>query len=151
MQKQQKYCDLHLHSYYSDGTCPPAEVVEAAASLGLSAIALTDHNTVKGLSKFKSEAEKRGIEAISGTEFSVDYNGKELHLIALCVDERYYSEIEGMMEHYLKLREISNRDMVNALREAGYMIDYDTIYEKSGNGYINRAHIAAELTEKGYT
>ena len=43
-----KYCDLHLHSYYSDGTCSPAEIVSKARELGLSVIALTDHNTVKG-------------------------------------------------------------------------------------------------------
>lgn len=145
-----KYCDLHLHSNYSDGTCTPCEVVRLACELGLSTIALTDHNTVKGLHEFMSEAKKQGIDAIAGVEFSVDYNGRELHLLALGVDERYFAEIEEMMDKYLAIREQTNREMVQALRDGGYMIDYDTIYEKSGNGYINRAHIARELTEKGY-
>lgn len=150
-EQKEKFCDLHLHSYYSDGTCSPAEVVEKATKLGLSVIALTDHNTVKGLTEFLSEADKKGIDAIPGIEFSVNYMGKELHLLALGVDEKYYPDIEERMDHYLALREQSNRAMVDALRDAGYMIDYDVIYKKSGNGYINRAHIAAELTEKGYT
>ena len=81
----------------------------------------------------------------------MDYLGKELHLLAMCVREEYYPEIEEKMDYYLALREESNRAMVNALRDAGYMIDYDIIYQKSGNGYINRAHIAAELVEKGYS
>lgn len=144
-------CDLHLHSYFSDGTCSPADVVASAVKLGLSAIALTDHNTVKGLPEFLSEAEKKGIDAMAGIEFSVDYLGKELHLLALCVNEEYYGEIEEKMDYYLSLREKSNKAMVSALRETGYMIDYDTIYKKSGNGYINRAHIASELVEKGYS
>jgi predicted metal-dependent phosphoesterase TrpH len=56
-----------------------------------------------------------------------------------------------MMNEYLKVREQTNRNMVESLRSDGYLIDYHVILEKSGNGYINRAHIAAELTEKGYT
>lgn len=147
----EKYCDLHLHSYYSDGTCSPREIVLGARELGLSTIALTDHNTASGLGEFLSEAERQGIEALAGIEFSVDYRARELHLLALGVDERYFVEIEEMMEDYLRIREKSNRDMVGALRAAGYLIDYDAILEKSGNGYINRAHIASELTEKGYT
>lgn len=145
-----KYCDLHLHSYYSDGTCSPSEVVERAKALGISPIALTDHNTVKGLDEFLAAAEKLGVDAISGIEFSVDYKGRELHLLGLGIGKKYFSEIEEKMDEYLKIREQSNRAMIEALRSAGYLIDYDEIYQKSGSGYINRAHIGAELVEKGY-
>ena len=144
-------CDLHLHSYYSDGTCSPAEIVCKARELGLSLIALTDHNTVKGLDEFIAEAEKQGVEPIAGIEFSVDYKGKELHLLAYGIGKKYFAEIEEKMDDYLKIRERTNRAMVDALCEGGYLIDYDEIYRKSGNGYINRAHIAAELVEKGYS
>lgn len=146
-----KYCDLHLHSYYSDGTCSPAEIVSKARELGLSVIALTDHNTVKGLDEFLTEACAQGVDAIPGIEFSVDYCGKELHLLALCIDRKCFDEIEGMMEHYLAIRERTNKEMVAALFAAGYEIEYDEILRKSGSGYINRAHIAAELVEKGYS
>ena len=147
---KEKYCDLHLHSCYSDGTYPPCEVVRQAKALGLSPIALTDHNTVKGLDEFIAEAEKQGVEPIAGIEFSVDYKGKELHLLAYGISKKYFAEIEEKMDEYLKIREQSNRAMVEALNEGGYLIDYDEIYRKSGSGYINRAHIGAELVEKGY-
>lgn len=150
MENKEKYCDLHLHSYYSDGTCSPSELVRKAREARLSPIALTDHNTVEGLDEFLAEAERQGVEAISGIEFSVDYLGRELHLLALYVGREYFGEIEEMMERYLKIREQSNREMVQALRDGGYLIDYNEILAKSGNGYINRAHIARELTEKGY-
>ena len=144
-------CDLHLHSYYSDGTQSPEYLVIKAKKLGISPIALTDHNTVKGIEEFMTAAKNFEVEAISGIEFSVDYNGKELHLIGLCVKEKYFAEIEELMDEYLRIREQSNRGMVAALRADGYLIDYDEIMLKSGNGYINRAHIAAELVEKGYS
>ena len=144
-------CDLHLHSYYSDGTQSPEYLVIKAKKLGISPIALTDHNTVKGIEEFMTAAKNFEVEAISGIEFSVDYNGKELHLIGLCVKEKYFAEIEELMDEYLRIREQSNRGMVDALRADGYLIDYDEIMRKSGNGYINRAHIAAELVEKGYS
>ena len=69
----EKYCDLHTHSYYSDGTCSPGELIEAAERLGLGAIALTDHNTVAGLPEFLEAARGKRVEAVPGTEFSVDY------------------------------------------------------------------------------
>ena len=83
---EEKYCDLHLHSYYSDGTMSPEYLVSQAKALGISPIALTDHNTVKGLDEFLAESKAQGVEAIPGIEFSVDYKGKELHLLALCID-----------------------------------------------------------------
>ena len=146
----EKYCDLHLHSYYSDGTCSPYEVVESAKALGISSVALTDHNTIKGLGEFLEAGKNQGVDAISGIEFSVDYKGRELHLLGLGINEKYFSEIEDMMDEYLRIREQSNRSMIEALRDAGYLIDYDEIYEKTENGYVNRAHIGAELVEKGY-
>lgn len=149
--KNMNCCDLHLHSYYSDGTQSPEYLVIKAKKLGISPIALTDHNTVKGIEEFMTAAKNFEVEAISGIEFSVDYNGKELHLIGLCVKEKYFAEIEELMDEYLRIREQSNRGMVAALRADGYLIDYDEIMLKSGNGYINRAHIAAELVEKGYS
>lgn len=151
MDTNEKYCDLHLHSYYSDGTCSPEYLVGQAVEIGLSAIALTDHNTVKGIPEFLRCAQELEVEAIAGIEFSVNYSGRELHLLALGIEKEYFAEIEDMMDEYLKIREQTNREMVDALRADGYLIDYNVILEKSGNGYINRAHIAAELTEKGYT
>ena len=66
------FCDLHTHSVYSDGTFTPAELVSEARKIGLSAIALTDHNTVAGLPEFVSAAENSGVMAVPGVEFSTD-------------------------------------------------------------------------------
>ena len=150
MMIKEKYCDLHLHSYYSDGTNPPKFLVDMALKSEIGCIALTDHNTVKGIPEFLAAAESSGVDAIGGIEFSVDYRGRELHLLALGVNEEYFAEIEEMMDEYLKIRERSNREMIDALSADGYVINFDEIVAKSGNGYVNRAHIAAELVEKGH-
>lgn len=145
------FCDLHTHSVFSDGTCTPAELIDEAVALGLSAIALTDHNTVDGLPDFLTAAEGMDILAVPGIEFSVDYEGTELHLLGLFIDPIHFPTIQDMTNHYQLLKEQSNLELIAALNRAGYDLDFDRIRTQSPNGNINRAHIAAALTEKGYT
>ena len=144
------FCDLHTHSVFSDGTCTPAELIDEAVSLGLSAIALTDHNTVDGLPDFLSAAEGRDILAIPGVEFSTEYECRELHLLGLFIDPVHFPTVRAMCGDYLARKAQSNLDLIDALNRAGYEVDYEKLLAQSPNGNINRAHIAAALAEKGY-
>ncbi len=144
-------CDLHTHSVYSDGTCTPAELLDQAEALGLSAIALTDHNTVAGLPEFLAAAEGRPVEAVAGIEFSTDYRGTELHMLGLFLKPSYFPQITALLAQYIREKEQSNQDLADALNRAGYHFDYDALRDSTPNGQINRAHIAAELTRRGYT
>lgn len=143
-------CDLHVHSYYSDGTCSPAELIELAQNAGLSAVALCDHNTVAGVPEFLESARNRGVEAIPGIEFSTVYHEKELHILALFVADHYFDEITAMMTDFLIRKDASNECLVQALNQAGYAIDYHAIKAGTPNGQVNRAHIAAALVKAGY-
>ena len=69
-----KTCDLHAHSTFSDGTFTPAQLVKLAEKQGLSAVALTDHNTSNGLKEFMCAGENSSVITIPGCEFSTDYN-----------------------------------------------------------------------------
>ena len=91
-------CDLHTHSVYSDGTLTPKEIIDLAIQNGIKAVALCDHNTVDGLPEFLSAAKESGFEAVPGAEFSVDYSGKELHLLALFIPEEAFSRIDEIMK-----------------------------------------------------
>lgn len=144
-------CDLHTHSVFSDGTYTPEELIDEAVSMGLSAIALCDHNTIDGLPDFIEAAKGKPIDAICGAEFSVDYEGIELHLLGLFLEEKYFDTISDLMNAYIARKEQSNIDLVAALARDGYILDYNKMKEKSPTGKINRAHIAAALTEAGYT
>ena len=146
-----RYCDLHTHSCYSDGSDSPEQLIETACACGLSAVALTDHNTVSGLPAFLSAAKGKPIEAVPGIEFSVDYEGIELHILALFVRETSFSEIDALMESVQRRKDESNRALISALCAAGYALDYEAIRTKTPNGQFNRAHVALALTEQGYT
>jgi len=146
-----KTCDLHTHSVYSDGTCTPKEIIDSAIALGLSAVALCDHNTVDGLPDFLQAAKDTPIQAIPGAEFSVDYHGTELHLLGLFIPENRFDEISDLMREVNQRKLQSNILLIDSLNRAGYEIDFEHIKNSTPNGKFNRAHIAAELTRKGYT
>ncbi|MBE6983949.1 MAG: PHP domain-containing protein [Ruminococcaceae bacterium] len=145
-----KLCDLHTHSVFSDGTYTPTELVEAAENMGLSAIVLSDHNTVDGLPEFISAAQGKNTEAIPGAEFSVDYGGTELHLLALFIKEKHFPTITALMDDFQTRKAQSNYDLICALNNAGYDLCFEKIRNATPSGKFNRAHIAAELTQKGY-
>lgn len=147
----ERFCDLHTHSVYSDGTYTPAQLLQEAEERNLTAIALTDHNTVAGLPDFLAAAQGSGVEAVPGVEFSTDYNGIELHILALYLKTEYFSQVMDLMEDYHRRKDQSNADLVTALNRAGYQIDYDKIKAATPEGQVNRALIAAELTALGYT
>ena len=144
-------CDLHTHSTFSDGTDTPTALVALAQERGLSAIALTDHNTVAGLPEFLEAAKGTSVRAIPGTEFSTDYRGTELHILGLFLKPEDFGVITERLEDYHRRKEQSNRCLVEKLNAAGYAIDYDRIKNSTPEGQVNRALIAAELTRLGYT
>ncbi len=145
-----KVCDLHIHSTFSDGKNTPTWLVEESERIGLSAIALCDHNTVLGLPEFVEAAKDKKVEAVCGIEFSVDYMGRELHLLALYIPMQHLDKYTAYVDKPRKSKEESNKAMIESLRRAGYMVDYDSILERSPSGGFNRVHVANALIEKGY-
>ena len=144
-----KYCDLHVHSHYSDGTCSPAELIQLAEAAELDAIALTDHNTLEGLPEFLAAGENSSVKAIAGIEFSTEYQGTELHILGLFIQPKDYDQINQLLDTYQRRKEASNLALAKALNDAGYFIDYEAVKART-NGIPNRALFAAELIDKGY-
>ena len=142
-------CDFHTHTLHSDGSYTPSELVAEAKKQNI-IIALTDHNTVSGLPDFMREAKREGVTAVGGVELSTVYDGKEFHLLGLFVEPEYYNDVESLCTNYHELKEKSNIDLIERLNEAGYELDFTKIQRRNINGRVNRAHIAAELIEKGY-
>ena len=144
------YCDLHTHSTFSDGTCTPTARVEEAKAAGLSAVALTDHNNMGGLSEFIAAAEAAGITAIPGIELSTDHPLGELHIVGLFVGPEHEGAIKEALTELSRLKTESNMALCAALSAAGYPVSYDAILASTPNGHVNRVHIAAALCEGGY-
>lgn len=143
-------CDLHTHSTFSDGTYTPDQIIETAEKIGLSAVALCDHNTVAGIPSFLEAAKHASVEAVPGSEISVDYHGTELHILALYIPEDKLTLYTEYVDQARKNKEESNRALIASLRDAGYAVEYDAILKKSPSGGFNRLHVAAELMAHGY-
>lgn len=147
----ERICDLHAHSYHSDGSFSPAQLLRMGQEAGLSALVLCDHNTVAGLPEFMEAAKTSDVEAVPGVELSTEYKGTELHILALFVRPEHYGVITCLMEDFRRRKEQSNMALVEALRGAGMDMDYDRIKQTTRDGFVNRVHIAMEMIEKGYT
>lgn len=142
--------DLHTHSLFSDGSESPAQLVARAEAVGLSAIALTDHNTVAGLDEFMEAGARSPVETVPGAELTAQHHGTELHILALYISPAQYGAVTAWLEQFRLAKERSNRRLIDALARAGIHIDYDRICAEAGD-YVNRADIAREMTRKGYT
>ncbi|MBQ2853865.1 MAG: PHP domain-containing protein [Oscillospiraceae bacterium] len=145
-----RYCDLHTHSHYSDGTLSPAQIIAEAERLSLSAVALTDHNTVAGLPEFLAAARNTAVQAVPGVEISTNYKEKELHILGLFLKPETFGEVTDLLDGFNRKKEESNRLLIRNLNKAGYTLDYADICRSHREGTVNRAVIASALLERGY-
>ena len=143
-----KFCDLHTHSNYSDGTWTPEQLIREAEALGLEAVALCDHNTVAGLPEFVEAGRRSIVEAVPGIEFSTEYRGIELHILGLFIQEQYYEAVNELLSEALEQKKQSNVALVEKLKEQGLDVTYEVIEAEAG-GTVNRAVIGAYLVRHG--
>ncbi len=141
--------DLHTHSTESDGTLTPQELMQLASDSGLSAIALTDHDTVGGLSKAKPIAEKLGIELVPGIELSTDYNGTEVHMLGFYIDDTNPAFLKKLQE-FIDSRNLRNEKMAFLLQKEGFSVTLEDLYQEYPDSVITRAHFARYLVEHNF-
>ena len=139
--------DLHTHSYISDGTLSPAELVQEAHKSGLTALALTDHDATFGCTEAADEAARLGIKLIPGVEISAaDFH--ELHILGLGID----INSEGLkveMEKCAKSRRERVYKICDVLKEMGIVLDPENII-RSAKYSVGKPHIAIEIARMGY-
>ena len=144
--------DLHAHSTASDGTYTPEEVAKLAKTIGLSAIALTDHDTIDGLEEFQKTGDLLGIETIPGIEFAAlweKHHRPEIHIVGLGFNPRH-PVLQERMKDIKESRDIRNQKMCEKLSSIGLKITLDEVSANAGGEIITRAHFANVLLQKGY-
>jgi len=144
------FIDLHVHSYYSDGMSSPAENVRLAKRIGLKAVTLSDHDTIKGVAEAKEEAVKEGIEFVSGIEVSTfDEETPSMHMLGLLwQDPLPLTVIEPAAA---KSRADRNIRTCAALKKAfGYEIGIDEIRAFSHSLVTGTGHLCRAMVAKGY-
>ncbi len=144
-----KKVDLHVHSTCSDGTLTPTELVAMAKDKGLAAMALTDHDTIAGVSEAMNAGTQYNIEIIPGIELSSCYHNKEIHIVGLFLDYKD-DYLNTRLEELRVIRLQRNIKMAERFKECGIDISFDEMNELYKDAVITRAHFADYLLMKGY-
>ncbi|MCL2129342.1 MAG: PHP domain-containing protein [Treponema sp.] len=157
--------DLHTHSSASDGSLSPGALIKEAVKRSLTAIALTDHDTIAGLKEAEKAALELGIKFIPGIELEITWNkarggGGEFHLLGLGINNPSPDFIKTV-ENLAKQREERNLEIVEKMNNAGIKVSYQEIKalaagtglatgatEKAGGVSIGRPHFADFLIKQ---
>ncbi|MBQ9815094.1 MAG: PHP domain-containing protein [Lachnospiraceae bacterium] len=143
------YIDLHVHSTESDGTMPPRELVQYACEKGLSAFALTDHDTVKGVGPALITAEYLPVTVIPGVELTSLWDDHNIHVLGYFIDHNN-PDFVARLEEISMMRTNRNYKMCELLQKQGFNITMDELLSRHSSININRANIADLMAEKGY-
>jgi len=142
--------DLHAHTTASDGSYSPSQLVAHAAELGLSAVGVTDHDTIDGWEEALAASAETGVEVVPGVELSTSYSGGRFHLLGYYV--RPASPIAATLEQIQAARKNRNGEIFDNLRELGIPIEEALVRRISGSetGQLGRPHFALAMIELGY-
>ena len=141
--------DLHCHSTASDGALTPAEVVQRAAEFGVTALALTDHDTTAGLAEAQQQADSVGLHLIPGIELSCNWQNKCLHVVGLGIDPSYAPLANAT--HLLQSTRLERAEKIafklEQKRIPGAML---AVKKAAGEGMITRSHFADFLLSQNH-
>lgn len=140
--------DLHFHSLYSDGTDAPEDLARMGDALGLTAMALTDHDTVDGLPRFLAMQDQVKPRLLAGTELSCTYLGKSLHVLGLLVDPAD-PIFQGRLAELRNRRGDRNVRLVARLNELGIAITLEAVQAQADSPLLSRVHVAMALVAMG--
>jgi 3',5'-nucleoside bisphosphate phosphatase len=141
------FVDLHTHSTASDGTLAPEGVIEAAQRCGLTALALTDHDTIDGVPAARVAGERLGIRVIAGVELSAFQEDNEIHLLALHVT--HIGALETRLSELRTGRYTRAQKIVEKLHALGIPLTLDEVLLQSNGGAVGRPHVARALIARG--
>ena len=142
--------DLHIHTTASDGRFTPEEIVRKAAGLGLSVIAIADHDSVDGIAPAMMAAQAfPQLRVIPNVEISTDMPEGEVHILGYFIDYAN-EELKASLARFRNSRQTRAQRMVARLEDFGIHIEWQRVKEIAGAGSIGRPHIAQAMLENGY-
>lgn len=142
--------DLHIHTTASDGRWTIPEILSRAAEKNMSAIAITDHDTVYGLEELFALQTPFSVEIIPGIEFNTDIDNLEIHILGYYIDIRHKTLRKTLLD-LRNGRKARVGEMVSKLNKLGYTLELADIINLAGESKaLGRPHVAAALIKKGY-
>jgi hypothetical protein len=141
--------DLHCHTLHSDGTDTPESLALLGESARLSALCLTDHDTLGGIPRFLAMQSQVKVRLLVGTELSCRFLGQSLHVLGLLVDPGD-AVFEARLEELRGRREDRNRRMLLRLAELGCPITIEDVQAHADTPLLSRVHFAKALATRGF-
>lgn len=141
--------DLHCHSVFSDGSNTPEELLALAEQGGLTALALTDHDTTAGLARFMAAGADSPVKTIPGIELSAEFGTTPLHILGYLFDPSD-NALQEALEWVREGRSDRNLQMLEKLNALGYGLTMNDVRKHAGDELIGRPHFAAALMETGH-
>ena len=144
------FADLHIHTYYSDSTSSPQEVVAEAVKNKLSCISITDHDVIDGVLPTREAAKPFDLEVISGIELSSELEGRDIHILGYFIDIEKGPLVEKI-ESFLDERIKRMKQMILNLQEYGIKdISFEEAASQTKSRAVGRLHLANLLVQKGH-
>jgi 3',5'-nucleoside bisphosphate phosphatase len=143
----ERLIDLHLHTRHSDGSCSPEETVHHARQIGLSALSITDHDSLSAIDEARQYAE--GVELITGVELSCHYQEADIHLLAYFIDPAY-APLADKVKFYQLERLKRGILIVEKLNELGIDLKMETVQRMAKDATLGRVHVADALLKEEY-
>lgn len=140
--------DLHTHTSFSDGLFSPEELVAEAKSIGLGAVAVTDHDSMGGVERAIAAGRAARVEVVPGVEMSCTHSGVDLHMLGYYIDHR--AGAAGEFFELLRVKRAERAElMVRKLTELGVKVSWERVRELAGGGAVGRPHVAQAVFETG--
>ena len=140
--------DLHIHSTFSDGTLSPSRLVALAKAKRLTAISITDHDTMEGVDEAIRAGQNVDLEVVPGIEISAVFGQLHVHLLGYYIDQKD-RKLRSTLEEIQSARVWRNTKIIEKLQEQGVPVTLEEVDQKSTVGQTGRPHIAQVLMEKG--
>lgn len=143
-----KFADLHLHTYFSDGTFSPEELVGHGHRQGFAALALTDHDSVEGCARMAAACGAAGIDFIPGTELTAEHNDTEIHLLGYYLDTENQTLLTEIAK-FQAVRQNRIREMVARLNGLKVPLEVESVFALANCKSPGRPHVARALVKAG--
>ena len=143
-----KYADLHVHTFYSDSTFSPEEVVSCAKEKALDAIAISDHDSIDGIAPCQEIAAQFGIEVIPAIELTAEKIDAEIHLLGYFIDWKK-DWFQKQLKEIQAARVSRIYKMVEKLGDISIKIDPGEVLKLAGKGSVGRLHLAQAMLKAG--